>query len=56
MLKDMKLTQAAANSTEVATPLGAQSLALYEAYVQQHGGSSDFSAIIKYLQTLQRQS
>jgi len=56
MLKDMKLTQAAANSTGVATPLGAQSLALYEAYVQQHGGSSDFSAIIKYLLTLQRQS
>ena len=54
MLKDMKLTQDAAHSVEVATPLGAQSLALYEAFVKHHGGADDFSAIINYLQTLQR--
>ena len=54
MLKDMKLTQAAASSVEVATPLGADALNLYERFVEQGGGPSDFSAIIRYLQSLER--
>ena len=54
MLKDMRLTQSAANSVSVATPLGASSLALYEDFVAQGGGPSDFSAIIEYLAKLER--
>ena len=49
MLKDMKLTQAAAKSVSVATPLGEHSLALYEQFVAQGGGPQDFSAIIRFL-------
>lgn len=54
MLKDMKLTQAAASSVSVATPLGANALELYERFVEQGGGPSDFSAVIRFLQTLER--
>ena len=54
MLKDMKLTQAAASSVAVATPLGANALELYERFVEQGGGPTDFSAVIRFLQTLER--
>lgn len=54
MLKDMKLTQAAADSVDVATPLGAHSLALYQQFVEQGGEEQDFSAIIQYLEKLER--
>ena len=54
MLKDLNLTQAAADSVAVATPLGADALDLYTRFVEQGGGPSDFSAIIRFLQTLER--
>lgn len=54
MLKDMNLTQAAASSVNMATPLGAHALALYKDYVEAGGGPSDFSGIIKYLEKLDR--
>lgn len=54
MLKDMNLTQNAASSVDVATPLGALSTQLYRQFVEQGGGPEDFSAIIKYLQTMER--
>lgn len=56
MLKDMKLTQDAARSVDVATPLGALSTRLYKEFVELGGGPEDFSAIIKHLQTLDRQT
>ncbi|MFT7213050.1 MAG: 3-hydroxyisobutyrate dehydrogenase [Granulosicoccus sp.] len=54
MVKDMKLTQAAAESVSQATPLGAHALALYEDYANTGGNAEDFSGIIRYLDTLDR--
>lgn len=55
MLKDMNLTQSAASSVHVATPLGAHALALYKDYVSAGGGSEDFSGIIRYLEKIDRE-
>ena len=49
MLKDLKLAQDAARSTDAATPLGAQAAALYGLYVGQGHGARDFSGIIRFL-------
>ncbi|CUX40829.1 3-hydroxyisobutyrate dehydrogenase [Agrobacterium fabrum] len=49
MLKDLKLSQAAANGTGVSTPLGAAASALYESFVGEGGGGRDFSAIVEML-------
>ncbi|MFI4918486.1 MAG: 3-hydroxyisobutyrate dehydrogenase [Legionellales bacterium] len=49
MLKDLRLSQAAAQSMGVNTPLGAQSTALYQHLIDQGLGELDFSAIIKLL-------
>lgn len=48
MLKDLKLSQSAANSANVSTPLGAAATALYSMY-SNHDGQEDFSGIIKFL-------
>ena len=55
MLKDMNLTQSAAQSVAQATPLGAKALALYEDYVNDGGGDNDFSGIIRYIEKLGRE-
>jgi 3-hydroxyisobutyrate dehydrogenase len=52
MLKDMKLTQNAAKAAQVATPLGAQSLDLYDRYVAEGYGAKDFSGIIRFLKSI----
>ncbi|MES5046982.1 3-hydroxyisobutyrate dehydrogenase [Rhizobium nepotum] len=49
MLKDLKLSQAAANGTGISTPLGAAASALYENFVNEGGGARDFSAIVEML-------
>ena len=49
MLKDLALAQDAANSAQVATPLGAEAAALYRLFVGQGQGTKDFSAIIRFL-------
>ena len=54
MVKDMNLTQAAAESVSQATPLGAHALALYEDYANAGGDAEDFSGIIRYLDKLNR--
>lgn len=54
MVKDMNLTQAAAESVAQATPLGAHALSLYEDYANSGGNAEDFSGIIRYLDTLDR--
>lgn len=54
MVKDMNLTQAAAESVSQATPLGAHALALYQDYANAGGNADDFSGIIRYLDTLNR--
>ena len=49
MLKDMVLSQDAARSAGVATPLGAEAAALYRLYVGQGEAGRDFSGIIRFL-------
>jgi 3-hydroxyisobutyrate dehydrogenase len=49
MLKDLKLAQAAAQTVGAATPLGAQSTALYSLFESAGAGGRDFSGIIQLL-------
>lgn len=51
MLKDLRLSQKAANSVDVATPMGATAMSLYSLFVntQEEKNTQDFSAIIKFL-------
>ncbi|MBL7481434.1 3-hydroxyisobutyrate dehydrogenase [Legionella bononiensis] len=49
MLKDLKLSQETAQSAHVKTPLGAQVTKLYQHFIDQGLGESDFSAIIKLI-------
>lgn len=49
MLKDLLLSQDAANSVHLKTPLGAQSTSLYQQLINQGEGDLDFSAIIKLI-------
>lgn len=50
MLKDLKLAMGAAASANAATPLGALSEALYQAYsLQDDNNTKDFSGIINFL-------
>lgn len=55
MLKDLNLTQAAADSAAQATPLGAHALELYQDYANSGATEEDFSGIIRYLAQLERQ-
>ncbi len=56
MLKDVKLSQAAAEATGAPTPLGAHAAALYGKLVATGQGSSDFSAIFRWLAAQDRSS
>jgi 3-hydroxyisobutyrate dehydrogenase len=56
MLKDVKLSQVAAEATGTPTPLGAHAASLYEKLVATGGGSSDFSAIFCWLAAQDRSS
>ena len=49
MLKDLRLSQNAANSVDVTTPLGAMATELYQQLIEQGLGDADFSAIIKLI-------
>ncbi|TWH36765.1 MULTISPECIES: 3-hydroxyisobutyrate dehydrogenase [unclassified Aminobacter] len=49
MLKDLRLSQEAAQSSGAATPLGAAAAQLYALYEAAGGGGEDFSAIIRFL-------
>lgn len=49
MLKDLKLSQEAAQSTAQVTPLGEAAMQLYAQFVGQGHGELDFSGIIKML-------
>lgn len=49
MLKDLRLSQAAATAVHAATPLGKEATALYAQYVSQGQGQKDFSGIIQML-------
>jgi len=49
MLKDLLLSQHAAKSVNLETPLGAKATALYQHFIDQGLGEFDFSAIIKMI-------
>ncbi|KNY15326.1 3-hydroxyisobutyrate dehydrogenase [Shinella sp. SUS2] len=49
MLKDLKLSQAAATDAGAMTPLGATAAALYQRFADEGFGGKDFSAIINML-------
>jgi 3-hydroxyisobutyrate dehydrogenase len=49
MLKDLMLSQAAAEDTGVTTPLGAKAAALYQNFADEGFGDKDFSGIINML-------
>jgi 3-hydroxyisobutyrate dehydrogenase len=54
MLKDITLSQAAAEATGCPTPLGAHAAALYEQVVAAGEGARDFSVIFQWLEQQQR--
>ncbi|MGB3815468.1 MAG: 3-hydroxyisobutyrate dehydrogenase [Shinella sp.] len=49
MLKDLNLSQAAAEDTGSMTPLGAKAALLYQLFADEGGGEKDFSGIINML-------
>ncbi len=49
MLKDLRLSQEAANQVGASTPLGAEAAALYGLFVNGGNGELDYSAIIKMI-------
>jgi 3-hydroxyisobutyrate dehydrogenase len=51
MLKDLKLAQDAARSSDAATPLGEHASNLYQAFADAGGGEVDFSGIIRFLRS-----
>ena len=55
MLKDVKLSQAAADATGSPTPLAALALSFYQAVVDAGDGSKDFSVVFRWLEAQQRQ-
>ncbi len=50
MLKDLKLSQEAAQSNGAITPMGAQATQLYSLFSAMGNGGMDFSGIIKFMQ------
>jgi 3-hydroxyisobutyrate dehydrogenase len=56
MLKDLKLSQAAAEAADAATPLGAQAAALYQRLVESGEAGRDFSVVYRWLSGIERRS
>ncbi|MEO1538774.1 MAG: 3-hydroxyisobutyrate dehydrogenase [Pseudomonadota bacterium] len=54
MLKDLRLSQQAAEAADAATPLGAHATALYHMFVGGEGAGRDFSAMLPYLARMAR--
>ena len=54
MLKDLGLSQQAAEAASMATPLGMHAAQLYQEFVDAGNAGTDFSGIIRYLNTIER--
>ncbi len=54
MLKDLSLSQQAAEESGMATPMGHRAAAIYREFVEGGQGHMDFSGIIRHLQALER--
>ena len=55
MLKDVKLSQAAADAVGSPTPLAAHAMSFYQAVVDAGDGSKDFSVVFRWLEAQARQ-
>ena len=55
MVKDLKLSQAAAETTGSPTPLGAKALSLYQQVVDAGDGGKDFSVVFRWLAQQKRE-
>jgi 3-hydroxyisobutyrate dehydrogenase len=55
MLKDMKLSQAAAEATGSPTPLAAHALQFYQAVVDRGEGTRDFSVVFRWMAEQERE-
>jgi 3-hydroxyisobutyrate dehydrogenase len=55
MLKDMKLSQAAAEATGSPTPLATRALQFYQAVVDRGEGTKDFSVVFRWLSEQKRE-
>lgn len=51
MLKDLKLSQNAADLAQMETPLGKKATALYQQFIESQHGDLDFSAIIQLIKS-----
>jgi 3-hydroxyisobutyrate dehydrogenase len=49
MLKDLKLAQEAARANGASSPMGAGAAAVFDQFVEEGGGATDFSGIIRFL-------
>jgi 3-hydroxyisobutyrate dehydrogenase len=56
MLKDVKLSQAAADAAGSPTPLATHAMSFYQAVVDAGDGGKDFSVVFRWLANLPRQS
>ncbi len=56
MLKDLKLSQQAADETGAATPMGKRATQFYDNFVNEGFGDTDFSGVINQLKTMKRDS
>nr|WP_294503827.1 3-hydroxyisobutyrate dehydrogenase [uncultured Rhodopila sp.] len=55
MVKDVKLSQAAAEATGSPTPLGAKALSFYQKVVDEGDGGKDFSVVFRWLAQQKRE-
>ena len=55
MLKDLKLSQQAAELVDAATPMGARATEIYDQFVANGGQGKDFSAMLLALANMQRE-
>jgi 3-hydroxyisobutyrate dehydrogenase len=53
MLKDLSLSQQAADESGMATPMGGRAAAIYREFVEAGNGDVDFSGVIRHLKSMQ---
>ena len=54
MLKDLRLSQEAARTAKVNTPLGAEATALFAEYVESGKGADDYSGVVRMIRDMAR--
>jgi 3-hydroxyisobutyrate dehydrogenase len=54
MLKDLNLSQQAADEANMATPMGRHAAEIYQQFVEAGSGGTDFSGVIRFLEHMKR--